>query len=247
MLETGGLAEDRYLGGPSVIPKPKPEIVDKLANENKLVKPSYYKNPAYREKIKILPEAIKTLLQLGEEFYTTLSQEHKRNIADQMHKIRRRLGHKFLEDALIRYTMHAQQEGYDPSDPWPIVEGKKSHEFINDLHAKLAQQFCKDKNIEEQYDLIKFYNTVETPLDSMYGTDGFFVADGSLFPDGNPRYIPIDLTTNPNKADMETNPSGSILLFLDKRELEDENLDQIQSDFAEKILRVANMDDRFLN
>ena len=71
-----------------------------------------------------------------------------------------------------------ESQAGDPSDP--------ERGIANDIHAAVA-----DSLGEEDYENLKFYSALGTPLDIFHGVDGFFEYDGAT--------VTMDATINKNK------------------------------------------------
>ena len=87
----------------------------------------------------------------------------------------------------VKYVKEHQE--WDPTDP--------STDKANDLHALVAI----DLDLED-FDELKLYNALDTPMDYFHGVDCFFEFEGEI--------VTIDLTVNPSKitykADLVLHP-----------------------------------------
>ena len=62
----------------------------------------------------------------------------------------------------------------------------------------------------EDYKALKLYTTAQTPVDTLYGVDGFFEFEGTVFT--------VDVTLNPNKE----SPGADFVLLLEDPGNQDE-------------------------
>lgn len=230
--ETGRLAEE-LLGGDSVKPRNNPTLVEAMYNNNELFHERYRKNPKYKEQIELLPKAIKALLDLAEMHEKARSREGRADIRKRMLEIKKKFNHKFLQEALLRYTINAHDHDYTPWSPGPIRGGRGRNEFIGELQETLSEHYGTE------LDNVRFFNAASTPLDILYSTDGFFVIDGSLFKDGHKRVVPIDVSISRSKSQKEFNPSGSLILYINPENLDDDELERYQQEFSHRIKGVA--------
>lgn len=231
--ETGKLAEE-FLGGDSVKPVNDPGLAEKMFKKGELLGDYYMKNPRFKEDVKRLKEGVMKLLSLAQYYEETFNTQKQDQIRNTMYRIKKTLKHEMLREALIRYTINAHPKEYTPWEPGPI--SKKilpRNEFITYLQEKLCEELDTT-----QYDKVQFYNAAGTPLDFLYSTDGFFTIDGSLFADGKKRILPIDITLSKSKELKKFNPSGSLILFMNEKDLDDEKLESYQKEFAAKIKNV---------
>lgn len=231
--ETGRLAEE-LLGGGSVKPTNNPELVVSMAQNNELCSPQTANNPRFKEQLFNLPRGIQILLDLAEQHGKSRSREGQAEIRKKMIQVKRKFDHKLLQEALIRYTINAHDNSYLPSAPGPLYGGKGRNEFIGELAEQLAEDYDTD------LDNIEFYNAADTPLDILYSTDGFFVLDGRLFGDNEKRVVPIDVTISRSKESKYQNPSGSLILYLNPEELDDERLEKYRDEFSQQIKQAAD-------
>lgn len=231
--ETGKLAEE-FLGGDSVKPTNSPRLAEKMFKKGQLLGDYYMKNSRFKEDIIKLKKGLIKLLTLAQYYEKSFDNEKQDQIRNEMYKIKKTLKHKMLREALIRYTINAHPKEYTPWEPGPISEKiLPRNEFITYLQEKL----CEELNTT-QYNKVQFYNAAGTPLDYLYSTDGFFTIDGSLFPDGKKRILPIDITLSRSKELKEFNPSGSLILFMEGSKLDDKKFNEYQREFASKIKDV---------
>ncbi len=230
--ETGKLAEE-FLGGDSVKPKNDPLLAQKMFDKGELIGKRYSENPRFERQIQRLKSEIVDLLMLANQHENTLNPQTQNSIRTAMYSIKKTFDHDFLHEALVRYTINAHPKEYTPWEPGPVAGGLPRNEFITDLQEKLCDQLGTT-----DYSLVQFYNAAGTPLDILYSTDGFFTIDGSLFPDGNRRILPIDITLSRSKEMRNFNPSGSLVLFMDSEKLDDEMFEQYQDEFASRIKEV---------
>lgn len=227
--ETGKLAEE-FLGGNSVKPKNNPMLVSKMYDEGKLLSKEYLSNPRYKKQISNLKKGLINLVILAQHHENNSNPKVQNRIRTEMFSIKKTFNHNLLQEALIRYTIEAHPKDYTPWEPGPIRNGLPRNEFITDLQEKVCDELGTT-----DYSKVQFYNAAGTPLDILYSTDGFFVLDGSLFPDGERRILPIDITISRSKERKDFNPSGSLILFMDTERLDDEGFKQYQTDFAKRI------------
>ncbi len=232
--ETGKLAEE-FLGGDSVKPKNDPELVSKMFDKGKLIGEHYLKDPRFKEQISRLKKSLEKLVALAQQHKNTVNPALQNRIRQTMFKIKKMFNHNLLREALLRYTIEAHPKDYTPWEPGPIRNAKPRNEFITDLQEKVCDELGTTN-----YSLVQFYNAADTPLDILYSTDGFFVLDGSLFPDKKRRILPIDITLSKNKEMKEFNPSGSLILFMDTNKLDDEGFVKYQNEFASRIREILN-------
>jgi len=94
------------------------------------------------------------------------------------------------------FEMTKRLAAFDPSDPEP--------QFANDLHATIAEMLGLDN-----YELLRYYSALRTPLDIYHSVDAFFELDSGT---GDTVKITIDLTFNPQKEQYK----ADIILFVDK-------------------------------
>jgi len=228
--ETGRLIEE-LLGGYSVQPKFDPKLVDEMMSKGQLYNPVHNKNPRLKEQIRLLPDVIKKLLVLAEQHKTTGYTHIQEQIRTNMYKILSYFDYNFLFESLLRYSINALPDNYTPWEPGPVgANSTKRNEFISELQEKICEQF----NVTD-YNKVRFFNVVNTPLDLMFSTDGCFVVDGSLFPDKKRRILPIDITGNMNKQDKGYNASGSMVLYIDMKNMDDAELEKYRESFAKQI------------
>lgn len=229
--ESGNTAEE-FLGGESVRPKRALGRLEELINKNLLVGKRFTEDNRYKEQIKRLPALIAELIYLSEMHQNITSGKEKDYVRKKMFDLKKTVNHKLLEEALTRYIIQAHPDEYMPWAPVPLTkEYLKRNEWIADLHETI----CEKLNVEN-YDLVRFYNATQSPLDLLYSTDGFFVIDGKVIPDGKRRLIPLDITINKFKKELEANPSGSLVLFMDAEKLDEDLLDKYREEFANRIL-----------
>ena len=90
-----------------------------------------------------------------------------------------------------------------------------------------------------------WYSAIGTPLDILFGTDGFFVVDGEVFPDKKRRLLAVDITRNMKKVaesrgDDLTDQAAPVLsydvLLLPVQDVED--VREMSGFFASQISRV---------
>lgn len=229
---TGRLAEE-LLGGDSVKPQNNPALVDSMYKNGELFHSHYRNGPKYKRQIEDLARGIKALLNGADDHDKARSEESKAGIRKKMLKIKAHFDHNFLQEALIRYTINAHDKNYTPWAPGPLKSGRGRNEFIGELQEKLCDHYNTD------LDNVRFFNAASTPLDILYSTDGFFVIDGSLFYDGEKRVVLIDVSIDYSKKDKEFNPSGSLILFIDPKKLDDQELERYQKEFSERIKEAA--------
>jgi hypothetical protein len=77
------------------------------------------------------------------------------------------------------YQWVRDHQTWNPSDP--------ENRLANDLHYLVAEKL----GIED-FNQLKFYSAINSPLDYFYGVDGFFEIDGERFT--------LDITANPHKS-----------------------------------------------
>lgn len=236
--ESGGMIE-QYLGGESIRPQNDTSLVDALAKSGELIGQRFANNQRYAEQIKQLPSAIKELLKLTDMHAKSVDQHQQEAIRSQMFKIKKRFDHNLLLEALTRYTINAHPDDYMPWAPIPLSKkALKRNDWIADLHESI----CEELNTED-YDKVRFFSATQTPVDLMYSTDGFFVMHGSLFPDGQRRILPVDITISRNKKNLLQNPSGSLVLYMDVLDLDDDRLDLYREEFAKKIISAIKLNE----
>ncbi|MFC1647589.1 hypothetical protein ACFL10_01185 [Patescibacteria group bacterium] len=236
-INTGNLAEE-YLGGASIQPGKSHKLVDEMAKQGELVGSRFKTSPHFEEEMKLLPRAIKALLDLTEASNQrgngTQQQEKARKdeIFQRMMDIKERLGHELILEALIRYNINAVPNNYTPWEPVPLGPETKKRLFVSELQEEICERFNTT-----DYSKVQFYNSTNSPLDLIYSTDGFFVLDGSLFNDGKRRVQLIDITTR--QKGREKNPSGSLILYMDMDRLEDTDIDEYRESFAAQIRKAS--------
>lgn len=236
-INTGNLAEE-YLGGVSIQPGKSHKLVDEMAKKGELVGSRFKNSPHRREEMKVLPQAIKALLDMSETVNERgqggqLAEERRqKQIIKRMLDIKKRLGHELILEALIRYNINAVPNNYTPWEPVPLGPETKKRLFVSELQEELCDRFNTT-----DYSLVQFYNSANSPLDHIYSCDGFFVLDGSLFKDGKRRIQLIDITTR--RKGKEKNPSGSLILYMDMDRLEDEDIEEYRESFAAQIHDVS--------
>lgn len=254
--ETGHLAEE-YLGGRTTVPILDPGIVDQLAAENALIHVG--SRSLSGESIERLPDVVKQLVMLSDTFNKSRIPQQRDAVRDQMFQIKRGFrDSSVLKEALIRYVIRAQPEGVNPTEPGTLDDRlPMSHRnnFIFHLHSDI----CNRLKVEDS-SLVRWYSAVGTPLDHLFGMDGFFVVDGQAFRDGERRLLPVDITVNTRKVNEfredggETDSSQPVMrydsLLLPIEDLEDENVRGLSDRFAGQIaqvLRGRSSPDRFLD
>ena len=94
------------------------------------------------------------------------------------------------EDEKKRYMKYKEamnlvkdKQAFEPGDPDP--------RFANDLHASIAEKLKLD-----DYGKLKFFSSVDSPLDYYHGVDAFFEVEGK---DGKKRIVTIDISGNSKK------------------------------------------------
>lgn len=218
------------------MPKYTPKLVNDTIDKGRLYdKKSYPHIDPER-----LKENLNALFELAGEHKTATSKHFKEQVRDRMIQIRKQYDYELLRQVLYNYIIEAVPKKYDPSRPGPPTEMEsqnKRHEFIGILHEDLC-----DKLGIEDLDKVEFYNALDTPLDIIYSTDGFFVIKGEVFPDGHPRVFPIDITGNPEKENLDKNPSGSHILYIPS-DIDDETVDKVRDEFADTISNVIRRKD----
>lgn len=227
--ETGKLAEE-FLGGDSVKPENDLMLAKKMLMKGQLLSGKYKGNPRYKEQIKMLKIVLPQLLILAKQHEESPNPRSQEEIRLLMLKLKKRFNHDLLFEVLVRFTINAHPDKYTPWEPGPIKGGRPRNEFITDLQEKICEYFGTT-----DYNKVRFYNAAGTPLDILYSTDGFFVIDGSLFPDHQRRLLPIDVTISTSKEMKDFNPSGSLILHMDAKNLDDERLKNYRDSFARKI------------
>ncbi len=230
--ETGRLAEE-FLGGDSVKPKNNPKLAASMYDKGELLSKRFSNNPRFKEQINHLKEGLVKLLILAQQHEEKVNPNQQQKIRATMYRIKKHFNHDLLREALIRYTINAHPKQYTPWEPGPIRSPLPRNEFITDLQ----EQLCEELDTTD-YNKVRFYNASGTPLDILYSTDGFFTIDSSLFPDGESRILPIDITLSKSKELKEFNPSGSLILFMDSDKLDDKGFRHYQENFAGRIKDV---------
>lgn len=239
-VDTGRLVEE-YLGGASIQPRKSHKLVDEMAEKGELVGGRFKSSPHFKEEMKILPQAIKALLDLSESLnqrgHGTQHQEEewRKQTIQRMLDIKKRLGHKIVFEALIRYNINAVPNNYTPWEPVPLGPETKKRLFVSELQEEICERFNTT-----DYSLVQFYNSANSPLDYIYSCDGFFVLDGSLFADGKRRVQLIDITAR--DKGKERHNSGSLILYMDDDRLEDKDVEEYRKNFAAKIHSASRME-----
>ncbi|MBT3704420.1 hypothetical protein HOG17_01415 [Candidatus Peregrinibacteria bacterium] len=191
-----GEAAEALLGGEMTEPLLEESIVDRLIDEDALCTPDrklMKQEKMYKRAVKSLPRTVKKLIELARQFKEVpLSQ--KGCVQGEMVHVLNKFTHTYnkgedrlynlLKQALTRYVVRAQAEGVNPVDPGLVDDG-----FMKKLHSEV----CSHLGVEDK-SLVKWYSALGTPLDNLYGADGFFVVDGSVFNEDRPRLLYIDLT-----------------------------------------------------
>jgi len=240
--ETGGLAEE-YLGGKTTVPLLDPGIVDQLVAENALVHVG--SRSLDGRVVERLPDVVKQLIEFSDVFNKSRFPQQKAEAREQMFQIKRGFGNSsVLKEALIRYVIRAQPGGVDPTEPGTLDDRlPMSHRnnFIFHLHSDI----CNRLKVEDP-SLVRWYSAIGTPLDHLFGTDGFFVADGQAFPDGRRRLLPVDITTNTSKVDgyreEGTDSSQPVMrydsLLLPVGDFEGDDIRDLSDHFAGQVAQV---------
>lgn len=242
-VESGGWAEE-YFGGKTTLPRLDPKIVDQMLKDGVLVNIDhgrYSRDLRYRAQVDGLPQVTKQLIELSDAFSRARTGSARGAIRDQMLNLKRQYGNNhLLKQALTRYCVMAMPEGYDPTEPGTLDEDlpmTHRNNYIYHLHSEV----CGKLGCADRPELVRWYNSIGTPLDICYGTDGFFVVEGEVFPDGKRRILPVDLTKNLEKykdfgaKDDDKEPVfrfDSLLLYVDD---EVEDIMSTREDFADRI------------
>jgi hypothetical protein len=99
---------------------------------------------------------------------------------------------------LLEWAKNHQPEKWDPSNPILLRENTdRGENLVDNKIAANLHAFVADALGLENYDDLKFYTTLETPADTLYGIDGYFEYKGQTFS--------IDLTMNQSKAEYGLN------------------------------------------
>jgi hypothetical protein len=219
----------------SMKPEITEDIIDEMFKTGNLLQQKNINALKLMGKYNNLPNELKRMVNLAISHSESRDPEEKKRMRDEMYKIMENIGRPKCKEALIRLIINSQHEGYCPYEPYPPTDVNardlEMSNFILGLHEEVCA-LLKTKT----YKLVNYYPAMGTPMDFTYSTDGFFIFDKSFFPDKKNRYLGIDITTKPQKKEERKNPSGSIILYINRDRFNKDTFIDYQKKFAKRIV-----------
>lgn len=137
---------------------------------------------------------------------------------------------------IMEWVKKNQPENWDPSNPVFFKKSNTEHrETSNTIASNLHTGVAEALGLEN-YDELKFYSSLHTPVDTLYGVDCFFEFEGVT--------LTVDVTVNESKIDSGVRvEKADWLLTLN----DPENNEEIESEakrIAKAIRRKIDMAER---